>query len=168
MSVEGVPTLLSWSATMFEYLMPSLLMRSFPGTLLETTNEGVVARQIQYGRQRGVPWGISESAYNVRDRHDTYQYRAFGVPGLGFKRGLADDLVIAPYATALALPVAPARGAAEPRAPDRRRRRRAPSATTSRSTTRRGWARTRPARRRDQSAGPKAWSSARSWRTTRA
>ncbi|AMY12396.1 Cellobiose phosphorylase [Luteitalea pratensis] len=107
MSVEGVPTLLSWSATMFEYLMPSLLMRSFPGTLLETTNEGVVIRQIQYGRQRGVPWGISESAYNVRDRHDTYQYRAFGVPGLGFKRGLADDLVIAPYATALALPVAP-------------------------------------------------------------
>ena len=92
---------------MFEYLMPSLLMRSFPGTLLETTNEGVVIRQIQYGRQRGVPWGISESAYNVRDRHDTYQYRAFGVPGLGFKRGLADDLVIAPYATALALPVAP-------------------------------------------------------------
>ena len=107
MSVEGVPTLLSWSATMFEYLMPSLLMRSFPGTLLETTNEGVVIRQIQYGRQRDVPWGISESAYNVRDRHDTYQYRAFGVPGLGFKRGLADDLVIAPYATALALPVAP-------------------------------------------------------------
>ena len=66
-----------------------------------------MVRQIQYGRQRGVPWGISESAYNVRDRHDTYQYRAFGVPGLGFKRGLADDLVIAPYATALALPVAP-------------------------------------------------------------
>ena len=107
MSVDGVPTLLSWSATMFEYLMPSLLMRSFPGTLLDTTNEGVVIRQIQYGRQRDVPWGISESAYNVRDRHDTYQYRAFGVPGLGFKRGLADDLVIAPYATALALPVAP-------------------------------------------------------------
>ncbi len=92
---------------MFEYLMPSLLMRSFPGTLLETTNEGVVLRQVQYATQRGVPWGISESAYNVRDRHDTYQYRAFGVPGLGFKRGLADDLVIAPYATALALPVAP-------------------------------------------------------------
>ncbi len=106
-SVEGVPTLLSWSATMFEYLMPSLLMRSFPGTLLETTNEGVILRQVQYATQRGVPWGISESAYNVRDRHDTYQYRAFGVPGLGFKRGLADDLVIAPYATALALPVAP-------------------------------------------------------------
>ncbi|WP_305068752.1 GH36-type glycosyl hydrolase domain-containing protein [Luteitalea sp. TBR-22] len=106
-SVEGEPTLLSWSATMFEYLMPSLLMRSFPGTLLDTTNTGAIARQVQYGRQRGVPWGISESAYNVRDRHDTYQYKAFGVPGLGFKRGLADDLVVAPYATALALPLAP-------------------------------------------------------------
>ncbi len=106
-SVEGEPTLLSWSATMFEYLMPSLLMRSFPGTLLDTTNTGAIARQVQYGRQRGVPWGISESAYNVRDRHDTYQYKAFGVPGLGFKRGLADDLVIAPYATALTLALAP-------------------------------------------------------------
>ncbi len=106
-SVDGAPTLLSWSATMFEYLMPSLLMRSFPDTLLDTTNRGAVTRQMQYGRQRGVPWGISESAYNVRDRHDTYQYKAFGVPGLGFKRGLADDLVVAPYATALALTVSP-------------------------------------------------------------
>jgi cyclic beta-1,2-glucan synthetase len=106
-SVEGVPTLLSWSATMFEYLMPSLLMRSFPDTLLDTTNRGTVARQMQYARQRGVPWGISESAYNVRDRYDNYQYKAFGVPGLGFKRGLADDLVVAPYAAALALTVTP-------------------------------------------------------------
>lgn len=105
-SVDGVPTLLSWSATMFEYLMPTLLMRSFPGTLLDTTSRSAVHRQVQYGRQRGVPWGISESAYNVMDRHDTYQYKAFGVPGLGLKRGLADDLVIAPYATALALPIA--------------------------------------------------------------
>ena len=106
-SVDGEPTLLSWSATMFEYLMPSLLMRSFPGTLLDTSNGGAIVRQMQYGKQRGVPWGISESAYNVRDRHDTYQYKAFGVPGLGFKRGLADDLVVAPYATALALAIAP-------------------------------------------------------------
>lgn len=106
-SVDGMPTLLSWSATMFEYLMPSLLMRSFPETLLDTTSHGAVARQVSYGRQRQVPWGISESAYDVRDRADNYQYKAFGVPGLGFKRGLADDLVIAPYATALALTVSP-------------------------------------------------------------
>ncbi len=104
-SVDGVPTLLSWSATMFEYLMPSLLMRSFPGTLLDQTCRQAVRRQIRYGRQHGVPWGISESAFNVVDRHGTYQYKAFGIPGLGLKRGLADDLVVAPYATALALHV---------------------------------------------------------------
>ena len=106
-SVDGVPTLLSWSATMFEYPMPSLLMRSFPGTLLDQTCRRAVRRQIQYGRQYGIPWGMSESAYNVVDRHGTYQYKAFGVPGLGLKRGLADDLVVAPYATALALHVNP-------------------------------------------------------------
>ena len=106
-SVDGVPTLLSWSATMFEYLMPSLLMRSFPGTLLDQTSRRVVQRQIQYGRRYGIPWGMSESAYSVVDRHGTYQYKAFGIPGLGLKRGLADDLVVAPYATALALHVDP-------------------------------------------------------------
>jgi cyclic beta-1,2-glucan glucanotransferase len=106
-SVDGVPTLLSWSATMFEYLMPSLLMRSFTGTLLDHTCRRAVRRQIQYGRQHGIPWGMSESAFNVVDRHDTYQYKAFGVPGLGLKRGLADDLVVAPYATALALQIDP-------------------------------------------------------------
>jgi cyclic beta-1,2-glucan synthetase len=99
-SVDGVPTLLSWSATMFEYLMPSLLMRSFPETLLDQTSRRVVQRQIQYGRRYGIPWGMSESAYSVVDRHGTYQYKAFGIPRLGLKRGLADDLVVAPYATA--------------------------------------------------------------------
>ena len=106
-SVDGIPTLLSWSATMFEYLMPALLLRSFPNTLLETTMRQAVVRQMQYARQRGVPWGISESAYSVVDRQGTYQYKAFGVPGLGLKRGLSDDLVVAPYATALALAIAP-------------------------------------------------------------
>ena len=106
-SVEGVPTLLSWSATMFEYLMPSLLMRSFPDTLLDQTCRRAVRRQIQYGRQYRIPWGMSESAYGVVDRQGTYQYKAFGIPGLGLKRGLADDLVVAPYATALALHVDP-------------------------------------------------------------
>jgi cyclic beta-1,2-glucan synthetase len=106
-SVQGVPTLLSWSATLFEYLMPLLVMRSYPDTLLDQTCKMAVRRQIQYGAERGVPWGISESAYSVVDRHGTYQYRAFGVPGLGLKRGLGDDLVVAPYATTLAAMLEP-------------------------------------------------------------
>ncbi len=101
-SVEGVPTLVSWSASMFEYLMPALLMRTYPGTLLDTSSRMAVRQQVLYGRGRGVPWGISEAAFNIVDRAGTYQYKAFGVPGLGLKRGLADELVVAPYATALA------------------------------------------------------------------
>ncbi|KAF0165787.1 MAG: putative glycosyltransferase 36 [Rhodocyclaceae bacterium] len=103
----GEPVLLSWSGSMFEYLMPLLVMPSYDNTLLDQTCKAAVARQIEYGRQRGVPWGISESGYNTVDAHLNYQYRAFGVPGLGLKRGLADDLVIAPYASVLALTVAP-------------------------------------------------------------
>jgi cyclic beta-1,2-glucan synthetase len=99
--------LLSWSASMFEYLMPLLVMRSHGGTLLDETYEAVIKRQISYASRRGVPWGISESAYNVQDADGNYQYKAFGVPGLGLKRGLADDVVVAPYATLLAAPIAP-------------------------------------------------------------
>ncbi|PSJ16516.1 GH36-type glycosyl hydrolase domain-containing protein [Nitrosomonas supralitoralis] len=101
------PSLLSWSGSMFEYLMPLLVMPNYENTLLDQTYKAVVARQIEYGEQRGVPWGISESCYNLVDVHLNYQYRAFGVPGLGLKRGLSDDLVIAPYATVLALMVLP-------------------------------------------------------------
>jgi cellobiose phosphorylase len=99
--------LLSWSGSMFEYLMPLLVMPTYDNTLLDQTCKAAVATQIDYGRQRGVPWGMSESGYNTVDVHLNYQYRAFGVPGLGLKRGLAEDLVIAPYACALALMVAP-------------------------------------------------------------
>ncbi len=99
--------LISWSGSMFEYLMPALLMISPTGSLLHETYELVVRRQIDYGKERGVPWGISESAYNARDLDLTYQYTAFGVPGLGLKRGLSEDLVIAPYATALAAMIDP-------------------------------------------------------------
>lgn len=106
-SAGNVPALLSWSGSMFEYLMPLLVMPNYENTLLDRTYQAVVRRQIEYGRQRGVPWGISESGYNTVDLHKTYQYRAFGVPGLGLKRGLAEDLVIAPYASVLALMVAP-------------------------------------------------------------
>jgi cyclic beta-1,2-glucan synthetase len=99
--------LLSWSGTMFEYLMPLLVTRTYPQTLLDETYAAVVAWHAQYATRRGVPWGISESAYNVFDLALNYQYRAFGVPGLGLKPGLADDLVVAPYATLLAAMVAP-------------------------------------------------------------
>ena len=105
--VEGQPVLLSWSGSMFEYLMPLLVMPLFPNSLLEQTCRAVIRRQIDYGRQRGVPWGISESAYNLTDAAQNYQYHAFGVPGLGLQRGLAQELVVAPYATALALHVDP-------------------------------------------------------------
>ena len=103
----GRPTLLSWSGSMFEYLMPLLVMPTYGKTLLDQTYKTVIVRQIEYGAQRGVPWGVSESGYNMFDASLNYQYRAFGVPGLGIKRGLADDLVIAPYATAMGLMVDP-------------------------------------------------------------
>jgi cellobiose phosphorylase len=106
-AAEGEPALLSWSGSMFEYLMPLIVMPSYEDTLLERTCGAVVARQIAHGRQRGVPWGISESGYYAVDVALNYQYRAFGVPGLGLKRGLGDELVVAPYASALALMVAP-------------------------------------------------------------
>ncbi len=94
--------LVSWSGSMFEYLMPSLVMRAPAGSLLEQSNRFVVRRQIEYGAELGLPWGVSESAYNGRNLELTYQYTSFGVPGLGLKRGLSHDAVIAPYATALA------------------------------------------------------------------
>ncbi|WP_239739794.1 MULTISPECIES: GH36-type glycosyl hydrolase domain-containing protein [Luteibacter] len=104
----GLPVLLSWTGSMFEYLMPMLVMPTYEGSLLEQTCRAAVARQIEYGKQRNLPWGVSESGYNAVDAQLTYQYRAFGVPGLGLKRGLGDDLVVAPYASVLALMVAPA------------------------------------------------------------
>ncbi len=94
--------LVSWSGSMFEYLMPSLVMRAPAGSLLEQTSRLVVRRQIAYGAECGVPWGVSESAYSARDLELTYQYSNFGVPGLGLKRGLSAEVVVAPYATALA------------------------------------------------------------------
>ena len=80
--------LISWSGSMFEYLMPSLVMRAPAGSLIERTSRLIVHRQIEYGAALGIPWGVSESAYNVRDLELTYQYSNFGVPGLGLKRGL--------------------------------------------------------------------------------
>jgi cyclic beta-1,2-glucan synthetase len=99
--------LISWSGSMFEYLMPSLIMRAPVGSLLEQTNRLVVQRQRHYAAGLGIPWGFSESAYNARDMAFTYQYYNFGVPGLGLKRGLSEDRVVAPYATGLAAMVDP-------------------------------------------------------------
>ncbi len=105
--VDRGSALISWSGSMFEYLMPSLVMRAPVGSLLEQTNRLVVRRQMKYGAELGIPWGVSESAYNARDLELTYQYSNFGVPGLGLKRGLSENAVIAPYATALAAMVDP-------------------------------------------------------------
>ncbi|MBI3744938.1 MAG: hypothetical protein HY264_00125 [Chloroflexi bacterium] len=99
--------LISWSGSMFEYLMPALVMRSPALSLLDQTYRLVVARQMSYAEELGVPWGMSESAFNARDLEQTYQYASFGVPGLGLKRGLSQDVVVAPYATALAAMVQP-------------------------------------------------------------
>jgi cyclic beta-1,2-glucan synthetase len=105
--VDRDRVLLSWSGTMFEYLMPPLFLRSYPGTLLHQSSQGAIKLQMEYAHNRGVPWGISESGYYRVDNNQNYQYRAFGVPGLGLKRGLADDLVIAPYASLMAAPKDP-------------------------------------------------------------
>ena len=106
--LPGGSALISWSGSMFEYLMPSLVMRAPAGSLLAETNRLVVRRQEIYGEELGVPWGISESAYSARDLEGTYQYSSFGVPDLGYKRGLGENTVIAPYATALAAMIDPA------------------------------------------------------------
>ena len=105
--VKDTRALLSWSGTMFEYLMPTLFAESYPNTLLDQSCEAAVEEQIQYASEKGIPWGISEASYYGFDAVQIYQYRAFGVPGLGYKRGLAEDLVVAPYASILALPFAP-------------------------------------------------------------
>lgn len=105
--IDRGSALISWSGSMFEYLMPELVMREPAGSLLHQTARLIVKRQIEYGAQCGVPWGISESAFNFRDLELTYQYSNFGVPGLGLKRGLSENVVVAPYATALASMVEP-------------------------------------------------------------
>jgi len=105
--VEGDPVLVSWGGSMFEYLMPLLVMPNYEGSLLDRTYKAAVSGQIRYAAKNNIPWGISESGYNKVDANRIYQYRSFGVPEMGFKRGLADDLVVAPYASMLALMVEP-------------------------------------------------------------
>ncbi len=111
-NTAGGKALISWSGTMFEYLMPFIVMKNFPTTILGRTGRAVVGAQIHYGARQSAPWGISESAYSGVDFEKTYQYRAFGVPGLGLKRGLSEDLVVSPYSTMLAIGFAPSIDAA--------------------------------------------------------
>lgn len=106
-TIDNETALMSWSGSMFEYLMPNLVMPTLPASLLDEMSQSAVMRQIHWGKERGVPWGVSESGYHAFDVQRNYQYQAFGVPGLGLRRGLADDMVVAPYATLLALLVAP-------------------------------------------------------------
>ena len=106
--VAGRPGLLSWGGTMFEYLMPHLFQNHYAGSLLMESCQAAVARQQNYGRQLGVPWGVSESAFGALAVNSDYHYRSFGVPGLGLKRGLGKDLVVSPYSTMLALDIDPA------------------------------------------------------------
>jgi len=101
-SVYKQRVLISWSASMFEYLMPLLVMKSYPDTLLNETENSVIEQQMIYGKMWKIPWGVSESAYNARDLQMNYQYGPFGIPGIGLKRGLSNDIVISPYSTALA------------------------------------------------------------------
>lgn len=105
--VDGYKGLVSWAGTMFEYLMPSLIMKNYPNTLLDETYRFVIKAQQKYGDRRKVPWGTSESGFYAFDMQLNYQYKAFGVPDLGLKRGLINDMVVSPYSTFLALPFDP-------------------------------------------------------------
>ena len=105
--VDGYKGLVSWSGTMFEYFMPLLIMKNFENSLLDATYSFVVQAQQKYGQKRKIPWGISESAYYAFDSTLNYQYKAFGVPEVGLKRGLGNELVVAPYAAILALTTDP-------------------------------------------------------------
>lgn len=105
--VDGRNVLLSWGGTMFEYLMPLIFNKQYSDSLLGAACDAAVACQIEYGNKRGIPWGISESAYSAIDTHKIYQYKSFGIPGIGLKRGLESDLVVSPYSSALALAVNP-------------------------------------------------------------
>ena len=106
-NVNSMEALVSWSGTMFEYLMPMLFNKYYAESLLGKACKNAVACQISYAKSRGIPWGISEAAFSEIDAHKTYQYRSFGVPSLGFKRDLDQDLVVSPYSTALALAIDP-------------------------------------------------------------
>ena len=102
-SLNGYKGLVSWTGTAFEYLMPNVNLERFKGSILDEACKFSIMSQIEYAKKLGVPWGISESAFNLRDLNNNYQYKAFGIPWLGLKRGLDEDIVISPYSTFLSL-----------------------------------------------------------------
>ena len=95
--------LISWSGTSFEYLMPNINIPKYKGSLLDESCKFMVKSQMEYAKKLQIPWGISEAAFNLKDLHSNYQYKAFGIPWLGLKRGLADEMVVAPYGSVLAI-----------------------------------------------------------------
>ncbi len=107
-------SLISWSGTMFEYLMPIIHMRNYSNTLLEHGMRGAVEIQQAYAQERKVPWGISESAHAARDSRLQYQYHAFGVPALSARSDRNGHLVVAPYASMLALMIDPSKSYCQP------------------------------------------------------
>ena len=105
--LNGYKGLVSWSGTAFEYLMPNINIKKYPGSLLDESCKFLIMSQQEYSKKIGIPWGISESAFNLKDLNSNYQYKAFGIPWLGLKRGLGDEKIITPYASCLALPEVP-------------------------------------------------------------
>ena len=95
--------LISWSGTAFEYLMPNINIPKYPGSLLDESCKFMIMSQKEYAKKLDIPWGISESAFNLKDLNNNYQYKAFGIPWLGLKRGLADEMVISSYGSILAI-----------------------------------------------------------------
>ena len=102
-TLNGYKGLISWTGTAFEYLMPNINLKRYKGSLLDESSKFAIMSQIEYAKKLGIPWGISESAFNLRDLYNNYQYKAFGIPWLGLKRGLEDDIVVSPYSTFLSL-----------------------------------------------------------------
>ncbi len=101
--MKGYRGLVSWSGTAFEYLMPNVNIRKYEGSLLDESSKFMIMSQKEYAKQLGIPWGISESAFNLKDLNSNYQYKAFGIPWLGLKRGLADEMVVSSYGSILAI-----------------------------------------------------------------
>ena len=99
--------LISWSGTMFEYLMPNINIPKYPGSIISESSEFAIMSQQEYAKELNIPWGISEAAFNLRDLNNNYQYKAFGIPWLGLKRGLADEMVVSSYGTIMAINDAP-------------------------------------------------------------
>ena len=102
-SLEKYKGLISWSGTSFEYLMPNIDIPKYKGSLLDESCKFMIMSQMEYAKKLQIPWGITEAAFNLKDLHSNYQYKAFGIPWLGLKRGLADEMVVAPYGSILAI-----------------------------------------------------------------